>query len=81
MKSMNYRPTPYLLLLMCPLYTLTNIPTQEGINACRKALNHRSVKSVPTETICDLMRMIPTMKNFLFNNEHFRQQHGTAMGT
>ena len=25
--------------------------------------------------------MIPTMNNFVFNNEHFLQQHGTAMGT
>ena len=28
-----------------------------------------------------LMRMILTMNNFVFNEEHFIQQHGTAMGT
>ena len=27
------------------------------------------------------MRMILTMNNFVFNDKHFIQQHGTAMGT
>ena len=27
------------------------------------------------------MRMILTMSNFVFNDRHFIQQHGTAMGT
>ena len=39
-----------------------------------KLLDERPDKSVPTETLCDLMRMILTMNNFI-------QQHGTAMGT
>ena len=30
---------------------------------------------------CDLMRMTLTMNNFVFNDEHLIQQHGTAMGT
>ena len=38
-------------------------------------------KTVPSESICDLLRMILTTKNFVFNDEHFIQQHGTAMGT
>ena len=29
----------------------------------------------------DLIRMILTMNNFSFNNEHYLQKHGTAMGT
>ena len=59
----------------------TNIPTTEGIDAYRKLLDGRSDKSVPTESLCDLMRMILTMSNFVFNDEHFIQQHGTALGT
>ena len=31
--------------------------------------------------ICDLIRMILTMNNFSFNNEHYLPKHGTAMGT
>ena len=59
----------------------TTVPINEGIDACRKFLDQRTDKSVPTESVCDLMRMIMTMNNFVFNGEHFVQQHGTAMGT
>ena len=33
------------------------------------------------ETLCDLIRMILTMKYFTFNDKHCLQTHGTAMGT
>ena len=59
----------------------TNIPTNQGINACSIALGQRTDKSVPTDSICDLLRMILTINNFVFNDEHFIQRHGTAMGT
>ena len=48
----------------------TNIPHNEGIEACRHFLNYRLDKSLPTEHICDLIRMILTINNFSFNNEH-----------
>ena len=62
----------------------TNIPHNEGIEACRKALNssdHLSRSHLKTESICDLMRMILTMNNFEFDNNYYIQLHGTAMGT
>ena len=59
----------------------TNIPHNEGIDACRYFLNTRQDKLLPAENICDLIRMILTMNNFSFNNEHYLQKHGTAMGT
>ena len=59
----------------------TNIPHKEGIEACRHFLNTRQNKSLPTERICDLIRMILTMNNFTFNDQHFLQIRGTAMGT
>ena len=59
----------------------TNIPHNEGIDACRYFLNTRQDKPLPAENICDLIRMILTMNNFSFNNEHYLQKHGTAMGT
>ena len=31
--------------------------------------------------LCDLIRMIFTMNNFSFNDNHYLQIHGTAMGT
>ena len=60
---------------------VTNIPHNEGIDACRYFLKTRRDKSLPAENICDLIRMILTMNNFSFNNEHYLQKHGTAMGT
>ena len=54
----------------------TNIPHKEGIEACRHFPNTRSDKSLPTERICDFIRMILGM-----NNLHFLQIYGTAMGT
>ena len=48
----------------------TNIPHNEGIDACRYFLNTPQDKSLPAENICDLIRMILTMNKFSFNNEH-----------
>ena len=61
----------------------TNIPHNEGINACRHYLNTRdqSTSTVRTETLCDLIRMILTMNSFEFNNTFYIQTHGTVMGT
>ena len=61
----------------------TNIPHNEGIDACRHFLNTRDRNASPisTETLCDLIRMILTMNNFSFNDKHYLQTHGTAMGT
>ena len=78
---MNCPPTLLILVTLDVSSLYTNIPTNEGIEVCRRALNHRSAKPIPTETICDFIRMILTMNNFVFNDEHFLQQHGTAMGT
>ena len=71
----------------CLLVTLdisslyTNIPHKEGIHVCSKALESRTNTRLKTESICDLIRMILTMNNFEFENNHYLQLHGTAMGT
>ena len=62
----------------------TNVPHNEGIEVCRKALNssgHLSRSHLKNESICDLMRMILTMNNFKFDNNYYIRLHGTAMGT
>ena len=81
LKDINTLPSSAILVTLDVSSLYTNIPTNEGIDACRKVLDQRTEKSVPTESLCDLMRMILTMNNFVFNGEHFIQQHGTAMGT
>ena len=70
-------PLPDNVLLVTLHYILPN----EGIEACRHFLNTHQNRSFPAERICDLIRMILTMNNFSFNNKHYLQVHGTAMGT
>ena len=76
-------PLPDNALLVTPNFSslYTDIPHNDGIDACRYFPNTVQDKSLPAERICDLIRMILTMNNFSFNNEHYLQKHGTAMGT
>ena len=62
-------------------FVFTNIPHNEGVAARRYFLKVRQDNSLPAENICDLIRMIITMNNFSFNNEHYLQKHETAMKT
>ena len=73
-------PDPILVTLdVKSLYT--NIPHDEGIVACKLALDSREVLQPPTEDLVRLMKMILTMNNFTFDDENYLQLHGTAMGT
>ena len=81
---MKELPPGSLLVTLDVSSLYTNIPHNEGIEACRKALNssdHLSRSHFKTEFICDLMCMILTMNNFEFDNNYYIQFHGTAMGT
>ena len=74
-------PANSLLVTLDVSSLYTNIPHKEGINACEHFLRTPSHKTIPTSTLCDLIRMILTMNNFSFNDNHYLQIHGTAMGT
>ena len=63
---------------MCIRDRYTNIPHNEGINAREHFLRTSSHKTIPTSTLCDLIRMILTMNNFSLNDNHYLQIHGTA---
>ena len=56
---------------MCHYMLYTNTPHNQGIDACRYFLDTRPNKHIPTETLCDLLRMILTMNNFIFNQQHY----------
>ena len=58
-----------------------NIPHTEGIAACRELLNTRSVQEPSTEDFVKLITLILTKNNFSFNNEHYLQLKGMAIGT
>ena len=53
------------------------------MRACAKVLSrHRSNTSKPsTSNLIQLMRLVPTLNNFVFNDKHYIQTGGTAMGT
>ena len=74
-------PANSLLVALDVSSLYTNIPHNEGINACDHFLRTSSHNTIPTSTLCDLIRMILTMNNFSFNDNHYLQIHGTAMGT
>ena len=59
-----------------------NIPHKEGIDACRLALkSHTSYNNLEISEICKLLHLVLTLNNFSFNNNHYLQLTGTAMGT
>ena len=65
----------------------TNIPNQEGITACCKHLNaHRRSavgedQSPHSSSLMRLLEYVLTKNNFDFNDKHYLQVGGTAMGT
>jgi len=61
----------------------TNIPNDEGILACKKMLNkHRSTSEQPSnDNVIHMLDCVLKKNNFDFNNKHYLQVGGTAMGT
>ena len=59
----------------------TNIPQEEGIQACSSALAKGKQSSPPISDITTLMRLVLAKNNFSFLGKHYLQVHGTAMGT
>ena len=63
-------PANILLVTLDVSSLYTNIPHNEGINACEHFLRTSSQNTIPTGTICDLIHMILTMNNFSFKDNH-----------
>ena len=59
----------------------TNIPHQDGIQACEEVWEERKVKDPPTQTLVKLLTLMLKCNNFEFNGKHYLQVQGTAMGT
>ena len=58
-----------------------NVPHEEGLASLRKALDGRVDKSVPTDFLVMLMRMVLTKNTFEWDRKLFIQKDGTAIGT
>ena len=65
---------------VCSLYT--NIPQEEEIEiVCRFYEEHyQPTLFVPTQFLGDLMLLILTKNSFKFNDKHYLQTHGIAIG-
>jgi hypothetical protein len=59
----------------------SNIPNEEGLECFRKELNKRSDKSVPTDFLVTLLRLVLMWNIFEFDTRLILQLIGTAMGT
>ena len=59
----------------------SNIPTDEGIMAMKRALDTRKDKTVSTDTLIELLDHVLRLNIFEFNSDLFIQNIGTAMGT
>ncbi|XP_071497146.1 uncharacterized protein [Diadema antillarum] len=83
--DINTHHTPFssrTLLVTADVTSLyTNIPHQEGMQACKEALNTRTNTHPPTDQLLRLLHLVLTLNNFSFNGEHYLQIQGTAMGT
>jgi hypothetical protein len=59
----------------------TNIPHSDGIEACKKIWEYRSVKVPPTDCLVTMLTMVLKKNNITFNGDHYLQINGTVMGT
>ena len=72
------------VLATLDVYSLyTNIPQEEGIEVvCQYYQEHYQSKTpIPKQSLGDLMRLILKEHSFKFNDKHYLQTHGIAMGT
>ena len=81
LNSIGQLPNGVLLLTLDVASLYTNIPHNDGIQACSDFLDKRVNPTIKTTKLCDLIRMILTNNTFTFNGQHYRQINGTAMGT
>ena len=76
----NLPDNTYLLTMdVTSLYTC--IPHDEGIDACREVWESRQNKTPSTDFLVKMLELVLKLNNFEFNNDHYIQINGTAMGT
>ena len=76
---MNPLPSGTILVSMNVTSLYTNIPHNDGIEACREAWDQRAVKNHQKNV--QLLTLVLNHNYYTFNGEHFLQINGTAMGT
>ena len=82
LNDINYPITPESTMITMDVNSLYNsIPHTEGINACRSFINRHTTDPALINEIPILVDFILNHNLFKFNNDHYLQINGTAMGT
>ena len=73
-------PNRYLFTMdIKSLYTV--IPNNDGLQALKYHLNLRPLQHPPTDTLVRLAELVLNLNSFEFDNQHYQQVGGVAMGT
>ena len=59
----------------------TNIPHKDGLECISKVLETAETSTLKKESLLELLELVLTCNNFMFNNENYLQISSTAMGT
>ena len=59
----------------------SNIPLEEGLDAFKEVLEARDDKTIPTEFVMKLIKLVMEKNIFTFNDQHWLQLLGTSMGS
>ena len=81
--TLNKNLTNDFILITIDVKSLyTNIPNDEGIQACIDMFKkHNKTTTELEQSIFEVLTHILKNNSFSFNNEHYSQIHGTAMGS
>ena len=81
--TLNHDLPENIILITIDVKSLyTSIPNDQGIQACLDMLkDHNTLTSELEQYITNILTHILTKNAFTFNDEHFLQIHGTAMGS
>ena len=81
LKELGQIPKGAFLVTLDVSSLYTNIPNHEGILAVAAQLRKDRTKGPITRYILQLLKLVLHSMNFIFNEEHYLQVGGTAMGT
>ena len=81
LKTLDKLPEGALLVTLDVSSLYTNIPNREGILAVAAHLRRDRTKDPITPFLLKLLELVLHSMNFTFNEEHYLQVGGTAMGT
>ena len=79
--EMGKKPDGALLVILDVSSLYTNIPNHKGLIAVASHLRKYRTKDPITPYILELLKLVLQSMNFTFNDDHYLQVGGTAMGT